>query len=108
MRVTDIEPGLVGGTEFSMSALKAMTVKWKKPIKIPLHDARRCQRSRLVGVNAACSRHINTLEMMPVTQSYAGLNVHLSNFYTRRNCRVIACHKKVVTHAVNSLTSKNE
>ncbi|MGU0161192.1 hypothetical protein ACVXHB_18510 [Escherichia coli] len=34
MRVTDIEPGLVGGTEFPMSALKAMTVKQKKPIKI--------------------------------------------------------------------------
>ncbi len=36
VRVTDIEPGLVGGTEFSMSALKAMTVK-RKTIKIPLH-----------------------------------------------------------------------
>ncbi len=37
VRVTDIEPGLVGGTSFPMSALKAMTVKRKKPIKIPFH-----------------------------------------------------------------------
>lgn len=37
VRVTDIEPGLVGVPSFPMSALKAMTVKQKKPIKIPLH-----------------------------------------------------------------------
>ncbi len=72
MRVTDIEPGLVGGPSFPMSALKAMTVKRKKPIKYRCIDAGRCQRSRLVGVNAAAHVNINTLEMMPVTQSYAG------------------------------------
>ncbi len=37
VRVTDIKPVLVGGTSFPMSALKAMTVKRKKPIKYPLH-----------------------------------------------------------------------
>lgn len=41
---------------FPMSALKAMTVKRKNLSKYRCIDARRCQRSRLVGINAACSR----------------------------------------------------
>ncbi len=48
VRVTDIEPGLVGGTEFFQCPLKAMTVKAEKPIKYRCIDTRRCQRSRLV------------------------------------------------------------
>ncbi len=56
VRVTDIEPGLVGGTEFSNVRFKGLTVKRKNLSKHSCIDARRCQRSRLVGVNAACSR----------------------------------------------------
>lgn len=37
VRVTDIEPGWWVAPNFPMSALKAMTAKQKKPIKIPLH-----------------------------------------------------------------------
>ena len=76
VRVTDIEPGLVVAPSFPMSALKAMTVKrktYQNTVALTPEDV-----SEAVWWVSTLPAHvnINTLEMMPVTQSYAGLNVH--------------------------------
>jgi hypothetical protein len=76
IRVTDIEPGLVGGTEFSNVRFKGDDAKAKNLRKHQRPDAGRCDRSGLVGGDAAKTRQHQYLEMMPVSQSFAGLSVH--------------------------------
>ena len=77
VRVTDIEPGLVGGTEFSNVRFKGDDGKAEKTyqntVALTPEDV-----SEAVWWVSTLPAHvnINTLEMMPVTQSYAGLNVH--------------------------------
>lgn len=78
VRVTDIEPGLVGGTEFSLVRLKdpakaAAVYGGADPLTADdVADAVLWVATRPARVN------INTLELMPVTQSFAGLRIHRS------------------------------
>ena len=77
VRVTDIEPGLVGGTEFSNVRFKgdddkaSQTYDNANPL-MPDDIAE--------SVFWACTLpphvNINRLEIMPVSQSFAGLKVH--------------------------------
>ncbi|SQC14301.1 NADP-dependent L-serine/L-allo-threonine dehydrogenase YdfG [Klebsiella pneumoniae] len=77
MRVTDIEPGLVGGTEFSNVRFKGDDAKAEKAYEntqaLMPEDV-----TEAVWWVATLPKHvnINTLEMMPVSQSFAGLSVH--------------------------------
>lgn len=77
IRVTDIEPGLVGGTEFSSVRFNGDTERVNKlydkanPL-IPEDIA-----EAVYWVATLPARvNINILEMMPVSQSFAGLNIH--------------------------------
>ncbi|AIU88530.1 bifunctional NADP-dependent 3-hydroxy acid dehydrogenase/3-hydroxypropionate dehydrogenase YdfG [Pectobacterium odoriferum] len=77
IRVTNIEPGLVGGTEFSAVRFKGNDDKVSKTYDnttpLTAEDV-----SEAVFWVATLPAHvnINTLEMMPVSQSFAGLSVH--------------------------------
>ncbi len=77
LRVTDIEPGLVGGTEFSNVRFKGDESKVEQTYKdsnaLSAEDV-----TEAVWWVATLPAHvnINTLEMMPVSQSFAGLSVH--------------------------------
>ncbi|RYC39690.1 bifunctional NADP-dependent 3-hydroxy acid dehydrogenase/3-hydroxypropionate dehydrogenase YdfG [Pectobacterium zantedeschiae] len=77
IRVTNIEPGLVGGTEFSAVRFKGNDDKVSKvydnTTPLTAEDV-----SEAVFWVATLPAHvnINTLEMMPVSQSFAGLSVH--------------------------------
>ncbi|WES70524.1 bifunctional NADP-dependent 3-hydroxy acid dehydrogenase/3-hydroxypropionate dehydrogenase YdfG [Superficieibacter sp. HKU1] len=77
VRVTNIEPGLVGGTEFSNVRFKGDDAKADKTYEnttaLSAEDI-----SEAVWWVATLPKHvnINTLEMMPVSQTYAGLSVH--------------------------------
>ncbi|MBA0164780.1 bifunctional NADP-dependent 3-hydroxy acid dehydrogenase/3-hydroxypropionate dehydrogenase YdfG [Pectobacterium versatile] len=77
IRVTNIEPGLVGGTEFSAVRFKGNDDKVSKTYNnttpLTAEDV-----SEAVFWVATLPAHvnINTLEMMPVSQSFAGLSVH--------------------------------
>ena len=77
IRVTDIEPGLVGGTEFSNVRFKGDDAKAGKTYEnanaLTPEDV-----TETVWWVATLPKHvnINTVEMMPVTQSFAGLSVH--------------------------------
>ncbi|MCW2480782.1 bifunctional NADP-dependent 3-hydroxy acid dehydrogenase/3-hydroxypropionate dehydrogenase YdfG [Candidatus Symbiopectobacterium sp. NZEC135] len=77
VRVTNIEPGLVGGTEFSSVRFKGNEDKVSKTYDntqpLTAEDV-----AEAVFWVATLPAHvnINTLEMMPVSQSYAGLSVH--------------------------------
>lgn len=76
VRVTDIEPGLVGGTEFSTVRFKGDEAKANKTYEntraLTAEDI-----SEAVWWVATLPAHvnINTLEIMPVSQSFAGLTV---------------------------------
>lgn len=77
LRVTDIEPGLCGGTEFSNVRFrgddeKAATVyKDVQPLTPEdIADSIYWIATRPAHVN------INTIELMPVAQSFAGLTIH--------------------------------
>lgn len=77
VRVTDIEPGLVGGTEFSNVRFKGDADKAGKTYE----NANALTPEDITEAvwwvaNLPGHVNINTLEMMPVSQSYAGLNVH--------------------------------
>lgn len=76
VRVTDIEPGLVAGTEFSQvrfagdTARAATVYKGTEPLQAAdVTDAVHWVATRPAHVN------INTLELMPVCQSFAGLTI---------------------------------
>jgi len=77
LRVTDIEPGLVGGTEFSNVRFKGDDAKAEKAYEntqaLTPEDV-----TEAVWWVATLPKHvnINTLELMPVSQTFAGLNVH--------------------------------
>ncbi|MDX7986488.1 bifunctional NADP-dependent 3-hydroxy acid dehydrogenase/3-hydroxypropionate dehydrogenase YdfG [Xenorhabdus sp. 12] len=77
IRVTDIEPGLVGGTEFSNVRFKGNEEKVGKTYEgadaLTADDIAEA----VFWVASLPSRvNINTLEMMPVCQSFAGLSVY--------------------------------
>ena len=77
IRVTDVEPGLVGGTEFSNVRFKGDDAKADKTYEnanaLTPEDI-----TETVWWVANLPKHvnINTVEMMPVSQTYAGLSVH--------------------------------
>lgn len=77
VRVTDVEPGLVGGTEFSNVRFKGDDAKAEKTYEntsaLSAEDV-----TEAVWWVATLPKHvnINTLEMMPVSQSFAGLSIH--------------------------------
>lgn len=77
LRVTDIEPGLVGGTEFSNVRFKGDDAKagsvYDGTEPLTPEDV-----TESVWWVATLPKHvnINALEMMPVGQSQAGLRVH--------------------------------
>lgn len=77
VRVTDIEPGMVGGTEFSNVRFKGdddMAGKtYENANALTPEDV-----TEAVWWVAMLPKHvnINTLEMMPVSQSFAGLSIH--------------------------------
>ncbi len=77
IRVTDIEPGLCGGTEFSTVRYRGDSVKAEsvyanvQPLTASdIADTVHWIASRPAHIN------INTIEMMPVAQAPAGLAVH--------------------------------
>ncbi|MGF6480338.1 NADP-dependent 3-hydroxy acid dehydrogenase YdfG [Paraburkholderia sp. JPY419] len=77
LRVTDIEPGLCGGTEFSNVRYRGDDDKAAKvyenvqPLTAEdIADSIYWIATRPAHVN------INTIELMPVAQSFAGLSVH--------------------------------
>lgn len=80
IRVTDIEPGLVSGTEFSKVRFKGDETKvaqtYQDANALDAEDV--CEAVWWVA-NLPAHVNINTLEMMPVSQSFAGLNVHRQN-----------------------------
>ncbi|MCV9877415.1 bifunctional NADP-dependent 3-hydroxy acid dehydrogenase/3-hydroxypropionate dehydrogenase YdfG [Brenneria izbisi] len=77
IRVTNIEPGLVGGTEFSNVRFKGnedqVSQTYGNTQPLTPDDV-----TEAVFWVATLPAHvnINTLEMMPVSQSFAGLSVH--------------------------------
>jgi len=77
LRVTDIEPGLVGGTEFSNVRFKGDDDKagqvYEGTTALTAEDV-----TEAVYWVTTLPKHvnINTLEIMPVTQTTAGLRVH--------------------------------
>ena len=77
IRVTDIEPGLVGGTEFSNVRLKGDNEKvaniYKNADALTAEDI---ADTVFWVANLPARVNINTLEMMPVCQSFAGLSVN--------------------------------
>ncbi|QAX81132.1 bifunctional NADP-dependent 3-hydroxy acid dehydrogenase/3-hydroxypropionate dehydrogenase YdfG [Yersinia hibernica] len=80
VRVTDIEPGMVGGTEFSAVRFKGDGDKVNKTYDgaNPLTPEDVAEAVYWVATLPA-RVNINTLEMMPVSQSFAGLSIHRGN-----------------------------
>ncbi|ATA23984.1 NADP-dependent 3-hydroxy acid dehydrogenase [Brenneria goodwinii] len=80
VRVTNIEPGLVGGTEFSAVRFKGDEDKVNKTYgnTDPL-TAEDIAESVFWVATLPSHVNINSLEMMPVSQSFAGLNVYREN-----------------------------
>jgi 3-hydroxy acid dehydrogenase / malonic semialdehyde reductase len=77
LRVTDIEPGLVGGTEFSAVRFKGDAQKAEKPYADTepltaedIADAVHWVATRPARVN------VNVLQLMPVAQTFAPLAIH--------------------------------
>ncbi len=79
IRVTDIEPGLVSGTEFSHVRFKGNEEKVDQTYaRAEALTADDIAEAVFWVANLPARVNINTLEMMPVCQSFAGLNVHRS------------------------------
>jgi 3-hydroxy acid dehydrogenase/malonic semialdehyde reductase len=77
IRVTDVEPGLVGGTEFSNVRFKGDDAKASKAYENTQALTPEDVTEAVWWVaNLPAHVNINTLEMMPVSQSFAGLSVH--------------------------------
>ncbi|WP_114195160.1 bifunctional NADP-dependent 3-hydroxy acid dehydrogenase/3-hydroxypropionate dehydrogenase YdfG [Edaphovirga cremea] len=77
VRVTDIEPGLVGGTEFSNVRFKGDDNRVSKIYDNANPLTAEDIAEAVFWVATLPARvNINSLEMMPVSQSFAGLNVH--------------------------------
>ncbi|MCB5316499.1 MULTISPECIES: bifunctional NADP-dependent 3-hydroxy acid dehydrogenase/3-hydroxypropionate dehydrogenase YdfG [Yersinia] len=77
VRVTDIEPGMVGGTEFSSVRFKGDGDKVNKTYDgaNPLTPEDIAEAVYWVATLPA-RVNINSIEMMPVSQSFAGLSIH--------------------------------
>lgn len=77
IRVTDIEPGLVGGTEFSNVRLKGDDDKasniYKGADALTPDDI---AETVYWVANLPARMNVNTLELMPVCQTFAGLTIH--------------------------------
>ncbi|MDC9592411.1 bifunctional NADP-dependent 3-hydroxy acid dehydrogenase/3-hydroxypropionate dehydrogenase YdfG [Xenorhabdus sp. IM139775] len=77
IRVTDIEPGLVGGTEFSQVRFKGNKEKVDKTYEgTDALTADDIAETVFWVANLPSRVNVNTLEMMPVCQSYAGLSIY--------------------------------
>ncbi|KPD02786.1 bifunctional NADP-dependent 3-hydroxy acid dehydrogenase/3-hydroxypropionate dehydrogenase YdfG [Moellerella wisconsensis] len=80
IRVTDVEPGLVGGTEFSNIRLKGDNQTaadiYKGANALTPEDI---AETVFWIANLPAHVNINTIEMMPVSQSFAGLSVNKEN-----------------------------
>ncbi|PWC12500.1 bifunctional NADP-dependent 3-hydroxy acid dehydrogenase/3-hydroxypropionate dehydrogenase YdfG [Brenneria corticis] len=77
VRVTNIEPGLVGGTEFSAVRFKGNEDKVSKTYdKTQPLTAEDVAEAVFWVATLPAHVNINSLEMMPVSQSFAGLNVY--------------------------------
>ncbi|AVJ17844.1 bifunctional NADP-dependent 3-hydroxy acid dehydrogenase/3-hydroxypropionate dehydrogenase YdfG [Serratia rhizosphaerae] len=77
LRVTDIEPGLVGGTEFSNVRFKGDDDKVDRTYQGANALTPQDIAESVYWVATLPSHvNINTLEIMPVSQSFAGLSVH--------------------------------
>jgi 3-hydroxy acid dehydrogenase/malonic semialdehyde reductase len=77
IRVTDVEPGLVGGTEFSNVRFKGDDAKAGKAYENTQALTPEDVTEAVWWIaNLPAHVNINTLEMMPVSQSFAGLSVH--------------------------------
>lgn len=77
VRVTDIEPGMVGGTEFSNIRFKGDDTRADKTYAgVDALTPEDVAESVFWVATLPARVNINTLEMMPVSQSFAGLNVH--------------------------------
>jgi 3-hydroxy acid dehydrogenase/malonic semialdehyde reductase len=77
VRVTDLSPGLVGGTEFSSIRLKGDQARVEKVYEGA--DALNAEDIAEAAIWAATLPervNVNVLEVMPVNQSFAGLSVH--------------------------------
>src|SRR5690606_36896724 len=77
VRVTNIEPGLCGGTEFSVVRLdgdrERAAAIYEGVESLSAEDI-----ADTVAWVAQCPAHmnVNTIELMPVAQAFAGLRVH--------------------------------
>ncbi|MDC9588962.1 bifunctional NADP-dependent 3-hydroxy acid dehydrogenase/3-hydroxypropionate dehydrogenase YdfG [Xenorhabdus sp. XENO-10] len=77
IRVTDIEPGLVRGTEFSHIRFKGNEEKVDRTYEgADALTADDIAEAVFWVANLPSRVNINTLEMMPVCQSFAGLSIH--------------------------------
>ncbi|PVZ86643.1 bifunctional NADP-dependent 3-hydroxy acid dehydrogenase/3-hydroxypropionate dehydrogenase YdfG [Serratia sp. S1B] len=77
IRVTDIEPGMVGGTEFSNVRFKGDDNRVEKTYAgVDSLTAEDVAEAVFWVATLPARVNINTLEMMPVSQSFAGLSIH--------------------------------
>ena len=79
MRVTVIEPGLVGGTEFSNVRFHGDDARAAQVYAgADAAHGRGRRRDGVLGGDAARRVNINLVEMMPVGQSFAGYTISRS------------------------------
>ncbi|MFY9984502.1 MAG: bifunctional NADP-dependent 3-hydroxy acid dehydrogenase/3-hydroxypropionate dehydrogenase YdfG [Chthoniobacterales bacterium] len=77
VRVTDVEPGLVGGTEFSVVRLKGDSDKAGKIYEGADALTAEDVADTVYWVTTLPARmNINTIELMPVTQAFGPLAIH--------------------------------